>query len=73
MLGYSLGGAVAFCLANRLDTKDLNGVIMLSPAIRENPFHAPYRKKFVAALAVIFKSFKLPGYSSRFGCKYKLD
>jgi alpha-beta hydrolase superfamily lysophospholipase len=34
MLGYSLGGAVAFCLANKLNTKDLNGVILLSPAIR---------------------------------------
>lgn len=33
-MGNSLGGAVAFCLANRFTSKELNGVIMLSPAIR---------------------------------------
>jgi pimeloyl-ACP methyl ester carboxylesterase len=33
-MGNSLGGAVAFCLANRFNTKELSGVIMLSPSIR---------------------------------------
>lgn len=33
-MGNSLGGAIAFSLANRFNTKDLSGIIMLSPALR---------------------------------------
>jgi alpha-beta hydrolase superfamily lysophospholipase len=34
MMGRSLGGAVAFSLSNRLSNKELDGLILLSPALR---------------------------------------
>lgn len=72
-MGNSLGGAVAFCLSNRFTSKELNGIIMLSPAIRQNPFHMSFRKKIAAILAITFPNFRLPKFSTRNGCKYKLD
>lgn len=73
MMGNSLGGSVAFCLANRLTNKELNGVILLSPAIRENPFHMPFKKKLAAILASAFPNLKIPKSNVRNGCKYRLD
>lgn len=72
-MGNSLGGAVAFCLANRMSDKDVNGVIMLSPAIKENAYHMPLKKKLGAFAAVVLPNFRLPTTPTRNGTQYKLD
>lgn len=60
MLGTSLGGVVAFCLANRLTNKQLNGLIMLSPAIKENSLHMPMKKKLGWLMYKMLPNFQLP-------------
>jgi alpha-beta hydrolase superfamily lysophospholipase len=72
MCGMSLGGAVAFNISVR-SPKLANGLILLSPSIRENSMHYPLLKKFTVLLSLFLPYQRLLKSSARNGSKYKLD
>lgn len=72
MCGMSLGGAVAFHISVR-NPKLANGLILLSPSIRENTMHYPLLKKLTVLLSLFLPYQKLLKSSARNGSKYKLD
>lgn len=72
LCGMSLGGAVAFNISIK-NPKLANGLILLSPSIRENKMHFPLLKKLTVLLSFIAPNLKLLKSNGRNGSKYKLD
>lgn len=72
MCGMSLGGAIAFNISIK-NPKLANGLILLSPSIRENTMHYPLLKKLTILLSFFLPYQRLLKSSARNGSKYKLD
>lgn len=53
--------------------KLLNGLILLSPSIRQNKMHYPFLKKLTLMLSAVAPYQQLLKSSARNGSKYKLD
>jgi predicted esterase len=70
--GMSLGGAISFHISIR-SPKLTNGIIMLSPSIRENNRHYPLLKKLTLLLSFALPNQQLLAASARNGSKYKLN
>jgi len=72
MCGMSMGGAVAFNISIKSPNL-VDGVILLSPSIRENKMHFPILKKMTLLLSLIIPSARLLKSNGRNGSKYLLD
>ncbi len=70
--GMSLGGAISFHISVK-NPKLTNGIIMLSPSIRENSQHYPLLKKLTLLISFALPNQQLLAASSRNGSKYKLN
>ena len=69
--GLSLGGAIALQMASK--NSKIDGIIFLSPSIKENPTHIPLIKNVISLLSIVFPRLQLKKGSGSNGSKYKLN